>query len=171
MFAKGDGFRDVEPCLVDITLTNNANYSGTIQRPRSKTLHEYLNSEIRFVEVELFTGAVMQVNKAAIASCEQRDLPRADQLALSIRRADVYQPYGTLGVDMNASKEQVREAYRTRMRLYHGDRYANIELPHEVVSYLDDMAKRVNAAYRDAMAAFVEPEPEVKPARRPTRAF
>ena len=171
MFAKGDGFRDVEPCLVDVVLTNSSTFSGTIQRPRSKTLHEYLNNENRFVEVEMFTGALLQVNKAAIASCEQRDIPRADQLSLSIRRADVYHPYGTLGLNSTASKDQVREAYRARMRLYHGDRYASIELPAEVLHYLDDMAKRVNAAYRDAMAALAEPEPEAKTARRPSKAL
>ena len=34
-----------------------------------------------------------------------------------------------------------------RRRSYHPDRYANAELPEEVKRYLEDMARRVNAAF------------------------
>jgi hypothetical protein len=154
MFSKSDGFRDVETCIVSITLSNNSSCSGNVQKPRSKTFTEYLNNGSQFLEIELFTGAVVNISKTAIVSCEVRDVPRADQLALMIRKAHVYHPLGTLGIKEIESREQVREAYKARMRLYHGDKYASLDLPTEVMRYLDDMAKRVNAAYQDAMTMF-----------------
>ncbi|MFV0299080.1 MAG: DnaJ family molecular chaperone [Hyphomicrobiaceae bacterium] len=166
MFSNGEVYRDLEPCVVSVTLTTGAIHGGTIQKPRSKSLHDYLNSEGNFVEMELFTGTIVQIAKSSISICEQRDVPKADQLNMMVRRAERYHPYGTLGLKADTTKEETREAYRGLMRLYHGDRYATVELPPEVVHYLDDMAKRVNLAYRDIMTILTEAENATKASQR-----
>ena len=152
MFSKGDSYRDVVMCSVSITMTSGVVMNGIIQRPRAKKLVEYLNDGTMFLEVELYDGATVQVSKASIAHCQIRDVPKAEQLALAVRRADVYHPIGTLGLDTLQSKDAIRQAYRNKIRLYHADHYAGVELPEEVSAYLQEMAQRLNMAYADAMS-------------------
>jgi hypothetical protein len=153
MFAKGgDGYRDVVMCGVTITLTSGTLLSGVIQRPRSKKLGEYLNDDTKFIEIELYDGAIVQVAKTTIEQCALREVPKADQLANTIHRSDVYHPMGTLGLESLPSKEAIQQAYRARISQYHQDKYAGVNLPAEVMAYLQDMTVRINTAYTDALA-------------------
>ena len=152
MFSRSEEFRDVELCVVDVVLVNSRRYSGVVERPRTKSLTEFLNNGSLFIQVELFNGAVMNLCKNAIVFCELRDVSKAEQLALSLRRTDLYHPLNVLGLKGPSNKEVFRQAYLQKMRLYHADRYANMELPTEVTCYLSEMAKRINAAYKDALA-------------------
>jgi hypothetical protein len=152
MFSKGDGYRDVVMCPVTITLTSGVVLSGVLQRPRMKKLNEFLNDGAQFVEVELYDGTITQVSKQAMAHCALRDIPKADQLAASIQRADVFHPIGTLGLDGLKSKEAIQQAYHARVALYHQDKYASVDLPKEVAAYMRDMTVRLNTAYTDALA-------------------
>ncbi|MBX9926988.1 MAG: hypothetical protein K2Y05_11570, partial [Hyphomicrobiaceae bacterium] len=46
-----------------------------------------------------------------------------------------------------AEWDEIREAYIKLAKAYHNDRYASVELPNEVRSYLKEMSTRVNTAY------------------------
>ena len=46
-----------------------------------------------------------------------------------------------------ASWDEVRQAYLRLAKAYHADRYASVDLPGEVREYLQQMSRRVNAAY------------------------
>ena len=46
-----------------------------------------------------------------------------------------------------AKWEAVRESYLRLVKAYHADRYASVDLPPEVRTYLQQMSRRVNAAY------------------------
>ena len=52
-------------------------------------------------------------------------------------------PYKVLGVDSNASDEEVKRAYRELVKKYHPDRYADNELK----DLASEKLKQVNAAY------------------------
>ena len=64
-----------------------------------------------------------------------------------MRDADGFDPNAILGLPLGARFEDVRAAYLAKAKTYHPDRYANAELPEEVKRYLEDMARRVNAAF------------------------
>lgn len=151
MFSKEDGYRDVVMSAVVVTMASGAVLAGLIERPRTKPLKHYLNDATMFIEIELYDGTILQLSKASIETCELRDVPKAEQLALSIRKADVFHPFGTLGLEQTATPEIVREAYRKRIAQYHPDKYAGLDLPPEIVAYISDMMKRVNVAYVDAL--------------------
>lgn len=148
---RSEGYRDLVKCPVAIELADGKLLLGVIQRPRSKNLLEYLNTSDPFIELHLFEGPVVQVAKVAMLTCEQRNGGKADHLDAAKRAAEGDNPLAVLGLEGVESKEQIREAYLKRMRLYHSDRYGGIDLPHEVSEYMAHMSKRINAAYRDAL--------------------
>lgn len=148
---RSDVYRDLVKCPVAIELGSGKLLLGVIERPRSKKLLEFLNNGELFVELQLFEGPLVQVAKAAIFTCEQRAVTKSDQLSAVIKATDVDNPLVVLGLEAIESKEQIRQAYLDRMRLYHSDRYGGIDLPGEVVEYMASMSKRINAAYRDAL--------------------
>ncbi len=152
MFAKGDGYRDVVMCAVTVSTTSGTLLSGVIPRPRLKKLNDFLNETTMFIEIELYDGTVAQLAKTAIEQIALREVPKADQLATAIHRSDVFHPIGTLGLEQLSSKEAVQQAYRSRISQYHQDKYAGVNLPPEVMAYLQDMTVRINTAYTDALA-------------------
>ncbi len=148
---RSDVYRDLVKCSVAIELGSGELLLGVIEKPRSKKLLEFLNNGELFVELQLFEGPLVQVAKAAILTCEQRTGSKADHLSAGITATDVDNPLVVLGLEAVESKEQIRQAYLDRMRLYHSDRYGGIELPREVAEYMVSMSKRINGAYRDAL--------------------
>ena len=52
-------------------------------------------------------------------------------------------PYKVLGVDRNASDEEVKKAYRVLVKKYHPDKYANTD----VAELASEKLKEINAAY------------------------
>ena len=52
-------------------------------------------------------------------------------------------PYKVLGIDRNASDEEVKKAYRELARKYHPDNYANTPLS----ELADEKMKEINEAY------------------------
>mgnify|MGYP001426056337 CR=1 FL=1 len=152
-------YRDLVKCSVKIELGNGRLLFGIVERPRSKTLVEYMNNGEPFFDLQLHEGPVIQVSKAAVITIEQRAANRPQHLGNAVNAADIENPLTILGLEVAESKEQIRQAYLERMRLYHSDRYGGVELPREVVEHMASMTKRLNAAYRDALAMAEQREP------------
>lgn len=168
---RSEGYRDVVMCSVDITMTTGQSYSGIIERPRAKRLADLMNDATSFIEIELYDGSVKLLSKRSILSCESNDVPKADQLAMAIRRADVYHPLGVLGIDSVTTRDSLRQAYHTRVRVYHADQFASVQLPAEVAAYLEDMTRRLNSAYKDSLAMLERQEAEAAQAARAAKGF
>ena len=149
---RSESYRDLVKCPVEVELVNGKTLRGVLERPRSKILSVFINSDDTFLELQLFDGSAVQVAKASILTCRERVAAKADPLASSVKVADGDNPLAVLGIKAAESREQVRQAYLARMRLYHSDRYGGIELPPEVQSHMESMTKRINVAYRDALA-------------------
>ena len=56
-------------------------------------------------------------------------------------------PHQILAVAPGAPWLAVREAYLRLAKAYHPDRFSGMELPKEVLEYLDAKARRINVAY------------------------
>jgi len=149
---RSDTYRDLVKCSVEIELVNGKTLLGMIERPRAKSLGVHINADEIFLEIHLFDGSIVQVAKPSIAVCRERTGAKGDSLASAMKGADAENPLVVLGLKEAESREQVRQAYLARMRLYHSDRYGGVDLPPEVLSHMENMTKRINVAYHDALA-------------------
>lgn len=56
-------------------------------------------------------------------------------------------PYDVLGVSPHATNEEVKRAYREKVRRLHPDTLQGKDLPEEVIETVNDQMARVNAAW------------------------
>ena len=110
-------------------------------------MHKLLEGDEGFVYVESFDGDGHFVPKADIRGLKVINTGRANATALITPDARNFEPYRVLGLAKGASFEEIRDAYHRLSKLYHPDRTAGVDLPREVKTYLEAMAKSVNAAF------------------------
>lgn len=131
---------------VALSLTDGSEVKGRIAVSQGRSLTDVLNGTAPFVEFEEFDGPRQYLAKHAINGVRLISPGRGQTLA-RMRDSDNFDPHAILGLPLGAPYEEVRGAYLRKAKAYHPDRYANAELPDEVRSYLEGMARRVNAAF------------------------
>lgn len=131
---------------VALSLADGSEVKGRIAVPQGRTLTDVINGTAPFVEFEEFDGPRQYLAKHAINGVRLISPGRGHSLA-RMRDADGFDPHTILGLPLGAPYEDVRGAYLRKAKDYHPDRYANAELPDEVRSYLEGMARRINAAF------------------------
>lgn len=132
---------------VRMVMASGETIIGSLFASLAGTLRETLNNPDRFVEVEKPDGTSVFLLKDSIQSASLLIIPKADQLKK--RRADDINPHEELGLKSGATPDQVRAAYRTKVRAYHPDRIASVEVPKEVADYMSAMFIRVTTAYHE----------------------
>ena len=130
-----------------IALVDRTTMTGNIQKPRTKTLLEFMNYPAQFIEIERKDGSRVDLSKTAIRTIEPYEAPRANQLSQEMQKFESFEPHDVLGVQKGAPRETIREAYLRMQRMYHPDRFTGTELPSEVADYINAIARRVNIAY------------------------
>ncbi len=118
---------------------------GSLVVPQSKSVFHLLNDAAGFVQFEPFNGVPYYLAKSTIRSVRQMSVPAAALQNGS--RGNAFDPYATLGLEKGASWDDVRDAYRAKVKLYHPDRYANVELPAEISEYFSAMVRRLTVAF------------------------
>jgi DnaJ-domain-containing protein 1 len=108
---------------------------------------DFLNSTSAYLEFEPLDGERSIVQKSSIKSARAIAPPKAPSLSQRLRDLDGFDPYQILRLERGCGWEDVRTAYHSLAKVYHADRYATSELPNEVTTYLENMSRRVNAAY------------------------
>ena len=147
MFERGGRDRAEGPVSVEIVLEDGQQLYGKLIVPPGRALTDVLNSASTFVEFEPAEGDRMYIAKSALRAVKPLNVPDAPDLWAGPSEGSNFDPLAVLGLKHGASRADVREAYVSLAKVYHPDRYAAVELPHEVRSYLSVMARRVNAAY------------------------
>ena len=147
MMSRDKEYIDLVTINVMITLVDRTTMTGNLQKPRTKTLLEFMNYGAQFIEIERKDGSRVDLAKNAIRTIEPYEAPRANQLAQETQKFESFEPHEVLGVPKGAPREAVREAYLKMQRMYHPDRYTGTELPVEVYDYINAIARRVNIAY------------------------
>jgi hypothetical protein len=130
-----------------VELTDGRRITGRFLVARPKTLIEVLNGPCQFLEFEPYDGEAEVIAKASIKSLRMIAAPTGRHPSTLIKDTDNFKPYEILGLERGASRADVRAAFHKRSKSYHPDRYSNADLPAEVMSYLEAMARRINAAY------------------------
>ncbi len=143
---SGPGEATSSGISVALSLTDGSELKGRIAVTQGRSLTDVLNGTTPFIEFEAFDGPRQYLAKHAIAGVRLISPGRGQTLA-RMRDNDGFDPHAILGLPLGAPYEDVRGAYLRKAKTYHPDRYANADLPEEVRSYIEGMARRVNAAF------------------------
>ncbi len=144
--------------LVHLTLASGKTMMVSLKLPLSGKLADALNSPERYLDVLGPEGEQFFVSKDMVHRVAPADPPKAS-LNMNRRSSDQpsFNPWAVLGVTRDASAEDIRNAWLSLVKMYHPDRYANLELPPEMKEYAAAMLARINVAH-DQLAASVTPK-------------
>ncbi len=133
---------------VRIELLDGSRLDLSLISPRALLkMHELLNREEPFLDVEGLDGERFVIAKTAVRSVKPRDVPVVKDLSQRTEDKNGFDPHRVLGVSKEHSPEAVHQAYQALMREYHPDRFASVPLPKEVGEYISAMSRRINMAY------------------------
>ena len=132
---------------VEIELQHGGEAKGRLRVPAGHAPLDALNGSGGFIEFEPYGGETRFIAKSSIAALRLIGVPRAPRLLSRTSSGDEFDPHSILGVSTESTWEEIRQAYVQLTKTYHPDRFAGTLLPDEVCTYLETMARRINAAY------------------------
>ena len=146
---------------VELLMVDGSRLKGALLISRDKTLREFFNTQSeQFVDFECQRDGMIVIAKASIRTVRTEDQQKkGDQAkidALMARKTELEKtdPYRILGVSANVDEDGLHKAYIKQARAYHPDRFAEMELPPEVLEYINAMCRRINAAHDEISTAF-----------------
>lgn len=144
--------------LVHLTLASGKTMMVSLKLPMSGKLADVLNNAERYLDVLGPEGEQFFLSKDMVHRVAAADPPKAS-LNLNRRSSDQtgFNPWAVLGVTREASADDIRAAWLALVKMYHPDRFANLEMPQEMKDYAAAMLARINVAH-DQLAASVTPK-------------
>jgi len=131
--------------LVRITRSDGEHLTGYLMLPMASDLTRTLNNDVKFLELEDFTGNVRLIAKSSVIELSTEDLKQA---ALNTPDAgQAFDPYRVLGLTQDATLAEVRKAYLGLTKKYHPDQYSQVVLPEDVAEYMSAVFSQANTAY------------------------
>ena len=131
---------------VEIELANGEQAKGRMKVPAGHAPLDALNGTGGFIEFEPYGGEPRFIAKSTIAALSLVGVPRAPSLN-SRSHGDEFDPHAILGISTESTWDEIRQAYVQLTKVYHPDRFAGVAMPGEVGTYLETMARRINAAF------------------------
>jgi DnaJ-domain-containing protein 1 len=140
--------RQIERPKIALMVTMQDDQQFMVNMPMTPGLRliDVINRTDPFIEVDLQDGTPCLLSKQSIKRMIPVNAPKA--VDLPTNKANMLDPHAVLGVDENATAEQIRAAYLKAVKNYHPDRYSASPLPQEMQDYVSSMLQRINAAYR-----------------------
>jgi len=132
---------------VEIALDDGSEVAGRLLIPAARTAFDVLNGPALFLEFEPYEGERRFIAKSALKAVKLLAGSQPTNLAHRVRDLDGFDPHAVLGIAAGTAWDEVRASYLARAKAYHPDRFAGVELPPEVASYLSGMLRRINSAY------------------------
>ena len=148
-------FRHRNAADVTIKIAGEPARDGVVFLTIGQRVSDLLNDERDFLPVRMENGEINIVAKSQIASiCERiamRDDPALENGSEDKPRHRGFDPYATLRVARDASIEEIRTAYKKRMKAVHPDAVAALDLDEDLEKAALLVAQRVNYAYQKIM--------------------
>lgn len=136
---KDSTHRSKKKVAVNIKLEEGTVLDGFVFCSQDERVSDILNDTREFLPFETPTGEVMMLRKGVISNILTREK--------SNRKNPPTNPFEILGIFPTASRNDVKQAYHAKVRLYHPDKLNSLNLPDDVTDYASDALARINSAY------------------------
>ena len=155
MFDKTTGgFRHKNEKTVQLHIAGREPMAATIFHVNGERLTDLLNDPRAFIPVRAASGEMMIVAKAQIASItemdEEGETPTEDKLP-GKKAPTAFDPYETLRIAPDASHEELRAAFRARIKAVHPDTVASLGLDEDLSRAASQATQKIIYAYRKIM--------------------
>ena len=144
--------------MIDVRLTlagEPALIASVFVLPNERLI-DLLNDDRAFIPVRKSTGETMIIAKTQIVSVvETNGEENADGDGGAngdARSRKAFDPYAALRVSRDASLEEIRAAYKQRIKAVHPDSIAGLELDEDLSRAAVQATQRVNYAYKKILA-------------------
>lgn len=148
--------------LVLVVLSDNSTIRGTMMVPRDKSLRELMIQPESFFDIECQVNGPVMVAKNLVRTMRSIDMPKADQLDLSLKALEKMDVYGILKVEKDADVEAVKTAARNELKRFPVPLGGTSVLPKEVLDYIMIMRKRIEIARDELTASIVAADEKTK---------
>ena len=143
---QNEGSND-QTVAVELLMSDGRSLIGEVTIPYGSQLVKQLNGSNLFVEFTDMDGTPKFVAKSAVVELIEQKAKKAPSLKPS-KAMESDNPYVVLGIEANASHDQIRSAYARLAKTYHPDQFNAVVLPREVERYMTQMFERVSSAYQ-----------------------
>jgi hypothetical protein len=135
--------------LIALTYTDGRKETVSVRLGLTAKLADALNGGDAFLDVINAADRQYFVAKTSILRVELVDVPKTSQMNMQRRAGDRdrFDPWEILGIAEGTPAEAIRSAYHAKIKAYHPDRLAGLDLPKEMKDYAAAMVVRINLAY------------------------
>ena len=144
--------------------TGQAPVAATVFTSLGERASDLMNDSRAFIPVRLSSGETMIVAKTQIATIVEAQSARDGNTRSKIhgenfsaedkledKSASAFDAYAMLRIKPDASNEEVRSAYKARMKAVHPDTFASLGLDEEISKAAVLATQKVNFAYQKIM--------------------
>ena len=133
---------------VSVRMLDGSTLRGELICGLTGQIETVLNRESPFIEFISRDGQRKYLAKHQIAYLEPVEVLKKPSLeaANSQPEQDLYQ---ILGVTRGASFQEVKEAYHSKAKQYHPDRWSAAETPVEILRYVTEKFRQINVAFTE----------------------
>ena len=127
--------------------------AATLFNVNGERMSDLLNDPRSFIPVRQSNGDILIVAKTQIASIvETEDRTTEKQKTDSgDQKSKSFDPYQTLRISPEASLEEIRTAYRARIKAVHPDTVASLDLNEDLSKAASQATQKIIIAYRKIM--------------------
>jgi|GEM_PF-569807 len=155
--------RQKDPIAVTIETVGGASFDGIVYVALGHRLADLLNDERHFIPVNRDDGAFIMLAKSQIVSILEMNIePETFESAQANDETDneaarekptsrKFDPYVLLKVSPTASMEEIRAAYKARIKLVHPDSVASLGLEEDLAQAALRATQKLNFAYQKIM--------------------
>ncbi len=146
MFGSSSGqYKPKAKVAVELELNDGTLMMGSLFVSGTQRLSDLLNDDRSFLPFETSEGTVVSLRKSVIV--------RVTELNQRVPIRPDNSPYVILGIGESAGDDEVKRAYRERVREAHPDKWAGTGLPDEAIAAVNSKMARINDAYHRILRA------------------